>query len=156
MNDKTDNAATEGPIKQPIKGQPLDAEDNLILEKHIESISRQPILMEDLAKQLLTLELAIPGIYISVIKLISGDNSGDKSKFILSSELYYVFSFWLVSVICIIIALLPRPYKIKNSNDLTEIRQSFYQAARYKYLWILASLATFIIGLIFSLKDLST
>ncbi|HIQ14270.1 MAG TPA: hypothetical protein EYH38_01690 [Leucothrix sp.] len=50
-----------------IKGQPLNAEDDLILEKHLESISRQPILMEEVAKQLLTLELAIPGVYATVL-----------------------------------------------------------------------------------------
>lgn len=134
-----------------IKGRPPNAEETFIHEKHLESISRQPILMEEVAKQLLTLELAIPGIYATVLKL----TSGDKDKLTLTDNLYFVFSFWLVSLICILIALLPRAYRI-DQNDITEQRNSFFKAALNKYIWILASIITFVLGIGFALKDLAS
>ena len=134
-----------------VRGRPPNDEEKFIREKHLESISRQPILMEEVAKQLLTLELAIPGIYATVLKL----TSGDKGKLTLTSDLYFVFAFWLVSLICIIIALIPRAYKI-DQNDISAQRDSFFKAAFSKYIWILASVITFVLGLGFALKDLAS
>ncbi len=50
-----------------IRAQPPNNEDTYLKEKHLESISKQLELMEDIAKQMLTLELAIPGLYLSLI-----------------------------------------------------------------------------------------
>ena len=135
----------------PIKGRPPNANEKFIREKHLESISHQPILMDEVAKQLLTLELAIPGVYATALKLISGD----KETLTLSSDLYFVFAFWLVSLICVVAALIPRAYKV-DPNDHTALRESFFKAAFYKYKLILASVATFVGGLIFALKDLAS
>lgn len=134
-----------------VKGRPPNAEEKFIREKHLESISRQPALMDEIAKQLLTLELAIPGLYATVLKLISGDSG----KLTLSSDLISVFLFWLLSLGCIVFALLPRAYKI-DGNDLTAIRNSFYKAASNKYAFILASIITFVIGILFAIKDLAS
>lgn len=142
---------SDTPITPVIKGRSPNKEEIFINEKYLESISKQPELMDSVAKQLLTLELAIPGIYASVLKLVS---SGEK-PLSLSTDLYFVFACWLVSLICIIMAIIPRTYKA-DLNDKTAIRKSFFEAALYKFTWILASVATFVAGLFFAIKDLIT
>jgi len=138
-----------------IKGRQPNADERFIREKHLESLTRQPMLMNELAKQLLTLELAIPGLFATVLKLLSGGNGGDAGKLTLTSDLYSVFLFWLFSLAFSILALLPRAYKV-DANDLTAIRQSFYKAASYKYFLILASIICFVIGILFAIKDLAS
>ena len=134
-----------------ITGRPPNTEEAFIKEKYLESISRQPGLMDDVAKQLLTLELAIPGIYVTVLKLISGKDE----KLSISGDLYFVFVCWPASLVCIVIALLPRIYKV-NVDDHTAIREYFFKTALYKFIWLAASTAIFVAGLFFVLKDLIT
>ena len=133
---------------EPIQGQPPNNDDTFLKEKHLESISKQPELMDGIAKQLLTLELAIPGLYISAIRV-----SDKLGKINPTCALYLAFSCWLLSLIFIIVALVPRAYTI-NPDDHTLIRDSFYKTARYKLNWIIASITAFASGLFFVLKDL--
>ena len=132
-----------------IKGRPPNNEEEFIKEKYLESISKQPELMDNIAKQIITLELAIPGLYASALKL----GSGKHSTVSLSSDIYCAFAYWLIALICIVVALIPRRYKI-NIDDHTAIRDSFFKTARYKLAWIVASITTFAAGLFFILKDL--
>lgn len=133
------------------KGRPPNKEEEFIKEKYLEGISKQPELMDSIAKQMLTLELAIPGLYVSALKL-SNSKLGAAS---LSYDIYFAFAFWLLSLVCVVGALIPRKYKV-NYDDHTAIRDSFFQTARYKLQWIIASISTFAAGLFFVLKDLIT
>ena len=105
--------------------------------------------MDDIAKQLFTLELAVPRFYASILKL----TSEKIAPLSFTLDIYLVFGCWLVSLIFIIVALLPKNYKV-NINDHTDIRDSFYTIAKYKFNWIIISIAAFSAGLIFVLKDL--
>lgn len=137
--------------KPILKGRPPNTEEIYIKEKYLESLTKQPDLMNDVAKQLLTLELAIPGLYASVLKLTSGKDT----TVVISNEIYFVFSCWIISLICIIAALFPRSYAIDPDNH-TQLRNSFFTVALYKFGWIAASAATFVAGLGFVIWDLIT
>lgn len=132
-----------------IKGRPPNTDETYIREKYLEGISKQPELMDGVAKQLLTLELAIPGLYVSILKLVGGKDS----KLTLSDDIYLVFAFWLVALVCTVAALFPRHYTV-DPNNHTQIRESFYRAASYKFIWLSASVAAFVCGLVFAVKDL--
>lgn len=135
---------------EPIIGQAPNDEDTFLKEKHLESISKQPELMDSIAKQMLTLELAIPGLYVSAIRV-----SDKLGKINPTCALYLAFASWLLSLVFIIVALVPRAYSV-NPDDHTAIRDSFYKTARYKLNWIIASIIAFASGLFFVLKDLIT
>ena len=132
-----------------VKGRPLNADETYIREKYLEGISKQPELMDSVAKQLLTLELAIPGLYVSILKLVGGKDN----TLTLSDDIYLVFAFWLMALICTVGALFPRHYTV-DPNNHTQIRESFYRAASYKFIWLGASITAFVCGLIFAVKDI--
>ena len=59
----------------PVPTRPLADEDTFLQQKYQESIVNQADLMDKLATQLITLELAIPGLYATVLKLVQGDEA---------------------------------------------------------------------------------
>ena len=58
-----------------IPTRPPSNSDTLLREKFDESIAAQSEQMDKLGQQLITLELAIPGLYATVLKLISGEGT---------------------------------------------------------------------------------
>ena len=59
--------------KNPIRTAPPSQQDYLLRDKLIEDIAGQSTRMDDLARQLITLELAIPGVFATALKLVAGD-----------------------------------------------------------------------------------
>lgn len=57
---------------RPIPTRPPSRRDELIQERYIEEFARQSEHMDALARQLITLELAIPGLYATLLKLVAG------------------------------------------------------------------------------------
>jgi hypothetical protein len=55
--------------------RPPSKSESLLREKFAESVAGQSDLMDQLARQLITLELAIPGLYATVLKLTQGDKA---------------------------------------------------------------------------------
>ena len=149
--DEQAGQTTKQPAATPsIRGRPPNKAEQFIDEKYLETVSKQPDLMDSVARQLLTLELAIPGIYASVLKLTSGEDG----TMTMTADLYYVFACWLVSLVCTLFAILPRSYQV-DLHDKTAIRDFFHQAALYKFYWVIASVTAFVAGLIFAIKDLT-
>ena len=59
--------------QNPIRTAPPSQQDHLLRDKLIEDIAGQSTRMDDLARQLITLELAIPGVFATALKLVAGD-----------------------------------------------------------------------------------
>jgi hypothetical protein len=59
----------------PIPTVPLSRQDQLLRDKLIEDIAGQSARMDELARQLIALELAVPGLYATVLKLVAGDKA---------------------------------------------------------------------------------
>jgi hypothetical protein len=92
-----------------------------------------------LAKQLITLELGIPGLYAAVLKLVSGDSA----KLNHSTPIVFAFVCWLFAIGFTFASLLPQKYKV-NIDSLSDIQHYFSQSAQRKlYLLIPASLLSF-------------
>ncbi len=115
---------------------PLGKVDEILLECFAKDVAGQAARLDELAKQLITLGIAIPGIYAAVLKLVSGNKSlHDNPKLLLLA-----FIFWLCSLGLSLTSLLPVRYAV-DQDSLTDIRHYFSSSARRKL--CLLSLACF-------------
>ncbi len=135
---------------KPISTRPPSGSEKLLKEKFAESIAGQSEQMDKLGQQLITLELAIPGLYATVLKLMSGG----KATLAATPALYISFGFWFLALLLTLFSLIPRKWKVnrsimkQHSSQETEelgIEDFFYKTAQYKRrLLIFASLFFFV------------
>lgn len=129
--------------------QPVNHAERLMQERFSEAIADQSRLMDRLAQQLLVLELAIPGLYATILKLVS---SHEQST--LSPATCVAFGFWLLALVLTLLALLPRKYRdvVRSSPD--SIEAFFDRAARYKRRLLLAAILSFVAGILSIIMDI--
>ena len=126
--------------------EPLTNIDKKLQEKFTEDIANQSSLLDSLGKQLITLELAIPGGYATALKVIKGSGatfSGD-------IFLYTTFGLWFLSLILTFFAIFPKKYVVDTDN-LNEIEEYFIKSAKHKRFYLIISSITFFIGIVLSL-----
>ena len=92
----------------PISTVPLSENEELLRKKFYESITTQSDLMDKLGVQLLTLELAIPGLFATVLKLKSGDAATVTVNFALN----LTFLCWVLALILTLVALTPKNWNV--------------------------------------------
>ncbi len=142
--------------KQIIPTSPLSDEEEILIKKFIESITKQSDLMDKLGVQILTIyDLAIPGIYATALKLVRGEDA----TLLIKPALYLTFICWFTSLVLTLIALIPKKWKVdptiiqQDPNKMTEglgIEDFFNQSALYKRRLIIPSCLIFFIGIISS------
>ncbi len=134
---------------KPISTRPPSGSEKLLKEKFAESIAGQSEQIDKLGQQLITLELAIAGLYGSALKLMSGGKAT-----LATTPALYSFGFWFLALLLTLISLIPRKWKVnrsimkQHSSQETEelgIEDFFYKTAQYKRrLLIFASLFFFV------------
>lgn len=138
---------------QPISTRPLNDNEKLLREKFYESIAAQSDLLDKLSERLLTLELAIPGLYATVLKLVSGD----KATVAVNPAFYLTFAFWLLALALTLAALTPKKWKVdpsilkqdpKKFSEGLGIEDFFEQSAIYKRRLVIASSVLFFAGIV--------
>ena len=129
--------------KQPIEipaetVAPLSKVDEIILECFAKDVAAQATRLDELAKQLITLEIAIPGLYAAILKLVSNDKViADTPKLLIPA-----FLCWMLSLGLCLTSLLPVKHTI-DPDSLTQIRHYFSSSARRKlYLLTLACICS--------------
>ena len=136
---------------QPISTRPLSEDEKLLRKKFYESIAAQSDLMDKLSERLLTLELGIPGLFATVVKL----TLGDKATVTVNTAMYVAFAFWLLALILILFALTPRKWQVdptilkQDPNKFSDglgIEDYFTRSAIYKRRLIFASSLLFFVG----------
>ena len=122
------------------------------LEKGFAAIVvEQPKLLDELGKQLVTLTLAIPGLFATILKL----TSGDKAVLQLRPLVFLAFFCWFVALILSLWSLMPRKWDVDRQivrrqepaarDQPLSIEEFFLKSALYKrWLLIAASLFCFI------------
>jgi len=137
---------------QPIETRPVNRAENLLREKFADSIANQSNEMDKLARQLITLELAIPGLYATMLKLLAG---GDETV-MLDRWLYGAFGLWAAALICTLISLFPRRWDVDtkmlksdpiSSEKVLSIEDFFFKSAQRKYRLLLAASILFGLGI---------
>ena len=119
----------------------------ILKDKFAESIAAQSELMDKLGQQLLTLELAIPGLYATVLKL----TSGDKATVSPGPWLYATFGCWFVALFFTLASLTPRKWRVDENimkqdpfyeTKAMGVEDFFNRAASYKR-WLLITASLF-------------
>ncbi|NTV66734.1 MAG: hypothetical protein HGB06_03460 [Chlorobaculum sp.] len=98
----------------------------------------QPKLLDELAKQMVTLCLAIPGLFATVLKL----TGGDEAVLPVSCLVFWAFGCWLVALLLSLASLVPVTRKVdrqvvRRAQPATKgqslsIEEFFTQSAKYK------------------------
>ncbi len=136
----------------PLLTKPLSSSDKILLEKFAQSIAGQSDLMDKIGQQLIALELAIPGLFATVLKLISGD----KATLAMGKTLYLAFGCWLLALLLTLISLIPRKWRVNPEIMLRDtfdqraelgIQDFFYKTAQYKRRLLIASSLLFFTGI---------
>ena len=137
-----------------ISTHPESENEKLLRKKFYEDIAAQSERVDALSAHLLTLELAIPGIYATVLKLVRG---GDATLQHLGA-IWWTFGFWFIALILTLIALTPRKWKVnprvfKQDKSLMKkeglgIEDYFRKSANYKRYLALFSSLFFFVGIV--------
>lgn len=136
------------------------ASEKLLREKFTEEITSQPERLDALARQLLALELAVPGLYATALKLLHGKDATVTT----GSALYITFGCWVLALLCAFLGLFPRKYEVDPTvirrseaakrEERLSIEEFFQKSTRYKYGFLSFSAAFFVIGVIAAIWEL--
>lgn len=139
---------------EPIPTHPLSSSDQVLRDKFAESIAAQSDLMDKLGQQLLTLELAIPGLYATVLKLLSGDDA----TLALTPALMFTFGCWFIALILTLLSLIPLSWNVDphlmrqdpaaRSDQGLGIEDFFRESAKYKRNLLIPACLIFFFGIV--------
>ncbi len=139
--------------KNPISTRPVSKNEELLRTKFYENIAAQSDLMDKLSERLLTLALAVPGLYATALKLLYGDSV----TVTLGTLGYLAFGLWFASLVLTLIALTPKKWTInpqvlrqdpqKESEGLG-IEDFFERSAERKLKLVTASSVAFFLGIV--------
>ncbi len=127
-----------------VESIPLSETDNKLIDAFSDAIVSQSTLLDSIGKQLITLELAIPGLYATALKLTATD------KVEVSMALVFTFLFWFASLIFAFWAIFPKEYKV-HKEILDSIESFFIESAKHKRNYIVISSMLFFAGIISSI-----
>ena len=137
------------PVHTP---RPLSSSETTLRAKFAESTAGQSDLMDKFAQQLITVELAVPGIYVSVLKLTAGDSATVR----LDGWAWATFGCWFAALILALVSLVPRAWKVDPTimkadphakGGVLGIEDFFRRSAAYKLRLLFPSALLFAIGL---------
>jgi len=136
--------------ERPIRTAPLSRQDHLLRDKLIEDIAGQSARMDELARQIIALELAIPGIFATALKLVAGD----KGTIAAGIWLYLTFACWALALALALISLVPRRYPVDmgrlfadEGDGALSIEGYFHRSALHKRRLLLPSCGLFFAGI---------
>ena len=127
--------------------------EETLIEKYGEDIAAQPDRMDHLAGRLITLELAIPGLFATALKLTSGRAATISA----GSALYIAFSCWFAALALTLWALFPRRWQVNENmleNDQWQqggvlgIRDYFTRTCQYKQKRLIGAVLLFFAGIV--------
>jgi hypothetical protein len=145
-------AMTEPTEDQPniaMSVAPSSKYDETLLDSFAKDIAAQATRLDDLAKQLITLDLAIPGLYATILKFISGEKAAVDDPLLL----LITFAAWLLALGLALVSLFPGRYRI-DRDSISDIEEFFYHSAqRKRVLLSIASVCSFF-GMCFAVFSL--
>ena len=133
-----------------LNGQPPQSTDEALIKAYHDAVIKQADLYVDLAKELLKLELAIPGIYAAALKLVTDQP--------LNVPLVAAaFGFWLLALVATLRALFPHRYAVLHdavqrvgraeSDGPLTIEEFLQQSAQDKRRLLLWAIPLFFVGI---------
>jgi hypothetical protein len=139
--------------EQPIPtAPPVSPEAALLRQKFYEQFAAQSEQMDKLGGQLITLELAVPGLYATVLKLVQGE----KATLTADGWLYFTFGCWFLALLLTLLSLVPRHWKVDptvvkgdeaSQKPVMGLEDFFYQSAQYKRRRLIPAILLFWAGI---------
>ncbi|MFZ1756787.1 MAG: hypothetical protein WAU10_23760 [Caldilineaceae bacterium] len=139
--------------EQPIATRPPSSSDKLLRDKFMERYVAQSDLLDKLAQQLITIELAVPGLYATVLKL----TQGDKATVPADNWLYFTFACWFLALLLTLVSLVPRNWRVDTKivqRDPAQpdgplgLEDFFHQSAQYKRRLLIPAIIFFWLGIL--------
>jgi hypothetical protein len=137
--------------KSPLSTRPLTSSETVLRDKFAESLVGQSELMDKVAQQLITLELAIPGLYATVLKLIAGE----KGTVAVNNWVYGSFGCWFLALLFTLVSLFPRQWEVDPTvlragvnSKVLGLEDFYYRSARYKFWLLIPSAILFALGIL--------
>lgn len=136
----------------PIPTRPVSDHENVLRTKFYESIAEQSNLMDKLSERLLALELGIPGLFATVLKVTRGEDA----TLTIGAPVNIAFALWFLALILTLLALTPRQYDVDPmimKQDPTKFAEGlgledfFQRAAKYKRRLVIGSSLLFFAGI---------
>jgi len=136
--------------QNPIETRPPSTIEHFLQQKFAEEQVKQSERLDDLAKQLLTLELAIPGIYATVLKLVTS------APLVVNLWLGLTFLFWFVALGLTFFSLFPVHYQVNTevlrrqrpqAEGPLSIEEFYYHSARRKRVILIFASISFFLGI---------
>lgn len=137
----------------PVSTRPPNDNEKLLIAKFYESIAAQSEQLDKLGERLLTLQLAIPGLYATALKFVGGNNA----MVIKDTAFYLTFLFWGLALLFTVIALTPKKWVVdstilkqdpKKLSVALGIEDFFNETALYKRRWLISSSFIFFAGIV--------
>ena len=132
--------------------RPVEPGEEALRAKFFERYADQAKQMDELGRQMITIELAVPGIYAAVLALLQGQNATLGSGWLVTAT----FGLWFVSMVLTFVSLFPRKYKVDPSILIGEeqgmgVATFFHKSAEYKRLLLVAAALIFWAGIVAAL-----
>jgi hypothetical protein len=98
------------PAEPPLvyTARPPTAGERVLAEKFFERLADQSRQMDELAGRMITVELAVPGLYASILALLHGQEATLPAGW----PLAITFGCWLAALALTFLALFPRRYRV--------------------------------------------
>lgn len=138
---------------KPISTRAPTSSETVLKDKFAESIAGQSEQMDKLGGQLITVELAVPGLYATVLKLVSGD----KATLSNDTAIYTSFALWFLALLFTLTSLIPRKWKVDRSimkqdpskkTKVLGIEDFFNKSAQNKRRLLITASVLFFFGVI--------
>lgn len=123
--------------------------DEALLDTFAKDVAAQATRLDDLAKQLITLNIAIPGLYATVLKFISGEKAVVNDPLLL----LITFAAWLLALGFALASLFPQRYQV-DPDSPSEIETFFYRSAQHKRKLLAAASLFSFFGICFAVFSL--
>jgi len=142
MNNPTPSSTPPASVIVAEATQPLDKIDEVLRESFAKDIVDQAARLDDLAKQLITLEIAVPGAYAAILKLASGEAAT------LSNPWLSVAAFiaWFAALGLTLLALIPLRRQV-DPDSLTDIQNYFTDSAARKLRCVIPASVLTLLGI---------
>lgn len=127
--------------------------EEILAERFFERLADQSKQMDELARQMITVELAVPGLYASILALLRGQDATLPAGW----PLVVTFACWLAALALSFLALFPRHYDVdptilqgdpENAPGVMGLEAFYTRSAAYKRGLLLAAALLFWLGII--------
>jgi hypothetical protein len=87
---------------------PVESGERLLRERFYERFASQAERLDQLGQQMITIELAIPGLYAAILKLLQGEEAVLRG----GSLIWITFGCWFLALLLTFASLFPRNYRV--------------------------------------------